>query len=241
MQMTTELSCAIENLYSAFEAYPLRSDTGPCPCCHGPEDERALHHRPLRELSAKELQTYTFSALYTWGDENDFRHFLPRIFELLVIDSAALGNIDPEAIFRKLPYASWQLWPKAERDAITSFVRAAWSAALRTVADDPNAGEIVEWLCSIAQFEDDLSPYLDQWLADSSKAASWNLARVILNEIPFSDERPPVYWQERQKQWEQFLGWVQTPAVREKLEQGVERWADDIAADELFEAASLLQ
>lgn len=45
-------------------------------------DKAALHSKKLRELENKEICGYAFSAITTWGDLNDFKHYLPRIFEL---------------------------------------------------------------------------------------------------------------------------------------------------------------
>lgn len=44
-------------------------------------------------------------AVYTWGTADDFKHFLPRLFELLVTDSDAF--VDTAAVFAKLNYESW--------------------------------------------------------------------------------------------------------------------------------------
>ncbi len=51
---------------------------------HSPEDEKRLHKTSLRELNAKDLELYATDALFVWGNVDDFRHFLPRIFELAV-------------------------------------------------------------------------------------------------------------------------------------------------------------
>ncbi len=74
---------SVERLYQVFAKYPLREDTGMCPCCHDPEDRKRLHAKPLRELSPEDLEPYTWSALLTWGDVEDFKHFLPRLFETI--------------------------------------------------------------------------------------------------------------------------------------------------------------
>jgi hypothetical protein len=57
----------------------------------------------------------------TWGDVNHFKHFLPRVFELVW----ELG-VDLSTIFGKLEYASWRTWPVAEQAAVRQFLRAFW-------------------------------------------------------------------------------------------------------------------
>lgn len=64
-----------------------------CPCCRGPEKVRPLYDRPLRQLMPEDLHFYAFCAMTTMGDVEDFRHFLPRIFELLN-DDDFLASVD---------------------------------------------------------------------------------------------------------------------------------------------------
>ena len=84
MNADNELEIAVEKLYKVFSRYSLRRHVEGCPCCVHEEDKRALESKPLQNLSAAELGRYSFKAMTTWGDKDDFRHFLPRIFELMV-------------------------------------------------------------------------------------------------------------------------------------------------------------
>src|SRR4051794_20200880 len=76
------LHMSIEALYSVFSAYPLRPHVMGCPCCVSEKDNHDLHARPLREFTCEHLRRYAFKAMTTWGKVEDFKHFLPRIFEL---------------------------------------------------------------------------------------------------------------------------------------------------------------
>lgn len=57
----------------------------------------------------------------TWGDAHDFRHFLPRVIELLLYDNEG-GLIDLETVLRKLKYARWKTWPEEECGLIQEFL-----------------------------------------------------------------------------------------------------------------------
>ena len=81
--MTDELKESIENLYSTFSIYPLNSKMEGCPCCVSDADKEKIHSKQLRELEEEDLSRYVFKAMTTWGDTDDFKHYLPRIFELL--------------------------------------------------------------------------------------------------------------------------------------------------------------
>lgn len=243
---TSELHEAIEGLYRVFESYRLDADTEACPCCHSPKDNQRLRSKLLRELGPKDLFSYTMDALYTWGSESDFKHFLPRIFELLTLVGASQSSfVDPESVFGKLTYescgsTSWRTWPTAEQEAISNYSIAVWNAVLDS---DPNGltDRPYDWLCAFAQAEGDLSPYLDQWLAASSVNAHRNLARMIVwDGVPNATRPNGGYCAGRREQWQQLVDWLRRPEVRQKLESSLEQWSDSPFGNELFDAAVLL-
>src|SRR5262245_49491056 len=129
LQATDELAAAIERLYAAFQHYPLPATNYPCPCCHSVGAERPLYSRPLRHLSPEDLERYAIDALLTWGGLNEFRHFLPRIFEIAAT-AERFAFADPEIVFSKLHHGEWRTWPQAEQEAIQAFLLAVWRAAL---------------------------------------------------------------------------------------------------------------
>src|SRR5438128_985979 len=158
-----ELRIAIEGLYATFSHYPLRPYVEGCACCVSPEDEARLHSKPLRELTFDDLDDYASAALLTWGDADDFRYFLPRLFELMTFDSIGPGH--SEIVFSKLRYAGWRTWPEGEQATVESFLSTWWRYVL---ARCPFTGEPLwtmagEDLCSIAQTFDDLGPFLMIW------------------------------------------------------------------------------
>jgi hypothetical protein len=144
-----ELRLAIENLYATFASYPLRDDTNACPCCHNPEDEKRVRRRFLRDLNPVDLEQYATDALFVWGNEADFKHFLPRIFEL----SAAHGQefVDPEIVFNKLHHGDWRHWPDAEQRAVEDYFHALWKCILDGQPREYYGWGIEGWLCGIAQ------------------------------------------------------------------------------------------
>jgi hypothetical protein len=246
MMQTSDLREAIENLYRVFERYRLNLHTEPCPCCHSPEDDQRLRSKLLRKLGPKDLSTYSMDALYTWGSESDFKHFLPRIFELLtLVGPAEYSFVDPESVFGKLTYAScgstsWRTWPTAEQGAISNYAMAVWNAVLDSDPDELTDSPY-DWLCAFAQAEDNLSSYLSQWLAASSVNAHRNLARMIVwDGVPNATRPGGGYWADRREQWQQLVDWLRRPDVRQKLASGVEKWSDSPFGNELFDAAALL-
>src|SRR5207244_42200 len=134
MLQTPELAAAIETLYRVFRRYELRNNTDACSCHHSGQEERRLHSKPLNKLSCCDLQQYARDAIYTWGTGDDFKHFLPRIFELLTTKPDPGLDLDTAAsIFGRLSYESWcstrwRTWPKEEQAAISGYFQAVWEA-----------------------------------------------------------------------------------------------------------------
>jgi len=152
------LAAAIEGLYEMFSAYPLAAKIDGCPCCVSDQDESSLHRKPLHELTAEDLSRYAFKALTTWGTKNDFKHFLPRLLELVTEKDGIANEIDLAVLFGKLEYAHWNTWPARERAAVRRYLTVLWLFVLSVPME---AVKIDEYLCAIGQAEDDMSSYLD--------------------------------------------------------------------------------
>jgi hypothetical protein len=216
VEQTAELRTAIENLYATFASYPLRRDTNACTCCHSPEDEKRLHKNSLRELRAEDLELYATDALFVWGDVDDFKHFLPRIFEL----AAKYGEefADQPIIFNKLYHGEWRYWPDAEQSAVEHFFRALWTCLLNQEPRDHFGDEIEDWLCGIAQAAFCLSPYLDAWLALETENARLNLARFIAEtDFLLPNHHATAFWGERAELFSEVAAWVRGGAVKARM------------------------
>lgn len=111
-------SIAIINLYLVFtEAYPLKKDfiERCCPCCVAIEDRKNLL-KPLRTLLVDDFCHYIDNALWTWGDEEDFKYFLPRILELNVYFKHGMHYLTSQ-----LKYSNWLQWPSIEKRTFLDF------------------------------------------------------------------------------------------------------------------------
>lgn len=243
MRELPALRDAIERLYEQFAKYPLPIDTNPCPCCHTSEDEALLHARPLRDLHAEQLRTYAGDALLVWGDVNVFKHFLPRIFELVVtMPNAAYELDDPEIVFSKFRHGKWRTWPKEEQAAVERFLHAAWQEVLNNPPSEDSLTDMESWLCSIGQCEDDLSPYLDQWMGDESLSACLELSSLLLSSAVArtGDRGRNVFWNGRDAQYAQLKAWATSPAVVEKLRLAEARWSNNDTASTFAMARSIV-
>ncbi|MEU6036975.1 hypothetical protein ABZ801_16365 [Actinomadura sp. NPDC047616] len=147
---------AVEGLYAAFEDVPRPRVVAGCPCCVEPDEDGALLARPLRELGVDDLGRYAAKAMTTWGTDEDFRYFAPRLLELAADD--AFGWPSVEIVFGKLGMVPWPQWP--QREALERFLAAFWSRTLTRHPAHPDAGTA---LCALSLAVCDVTPYLDEW------------------------------------------------------------------------------
>jgi hypothetical protein len=211
-------------LYTTFASYPLRERIDGCPCCVGADDQLAIHRGPLRKLAAEDLGRYAFKAMTTWGDDADYRHFLPRILELAASEHGWPG-LEPWLVASKLDYAKFASWPEAEREPVRAWARELWSEQLD---DIDRLGGLLSLAAALEPVVavDDL---LAIWSTRTSLAAALQIARA-LQEVTSLGRR-----HERAR----FERWLLDPARRALLEH---RFAAEIAsrhADDLAYAIDL--
>jgi hypothetical protein len=117
-----DLHAAIEALYATFARYPVGAKVEGCPCCVDAALARALASAPLRAVPDDILQRYAFKAMTTWGSNDDFKHFVPAIWERMTATRSF--GVNPQIAYGKLPYTDWDRWPEHERAAIVEATHA---------------------------------------------------------------------------------------------------------------------
>jgi hypothetical protein len=170
------MAAAVARLYETFARYPLRAPVKGCAHCVSREYEALLEALPLRGLRAEHLHLFAFKALTTWGDEDDFRHFLPRIFELAAPDQ--LG-VSLETVLGKLRYGDWRTWPAEEQRTVDAYLTSLWRQTLDDDGRGPHSAQDV--LVAIAAADDRIQSFLDEWVtcAERSEAAAAHLAEFV--------------------------------------------------------------
>jgi len=150
----TKFMCHVDLLYKTFSKYPCSSSMQGCPCCVKEHHKNSLTSKPLRDLLPEDIDHYSFKAMTTWGNVNNYKHFLPRILE---ITTQRETLVDTFVVFGKLERAQWQQWPENERNALIELIDAWW-------AYDLNFGPYFddELFTEIALFKSSLPP-LNIW------------------------------------------------------------------------------
>ena len=201
-KMTKEFEIAIEELYKTFAKYPLNSTIEGCPCCVAGTDKSTLHSKHLRELEDEDISRYAFKAMTTWGDVNDFKHFLPRIFEL---SSSGKLMVDTFVVLRKLDYGNWTSWESQEVLTINKFLKHWWKY-------DINTNEFIdsEILCEINKLIRDLPSMLADWIVDLETVGFKNYVEFIENHYHELKETSKYFKELNEQEVETVKKWIES-------------------------------
>jgi hypothetical protein len=228
------LFTAVKGLYTEFAGYSHHHAVDFCPHCVSKADIALLYARPLRELTAPDLEKYAFKAMTTWGDPDDFKHFLPRIFELLTLSSPKSLEIDPEIAIGKMNYARWKTWPENEQAAVVNFLKAWLHCRLISEFSYSSLHEVSSCLESIAIVEKNLTPYLATWRADF-----FAVTNARLNTAGFLDfSQDTLYkgklaWAANPSQAAQIINWLLEPEVLPLMEKTALEFFETVTDPEL--------
>ena len=157
---------------------PVQIDCCPCGCTK-PDATAHLVTVPLRELRFLDLADYSFSAMTTQGSVDDFRYFLPRLFQGIVEEPYSYSN---ETLFHKLKYVKWTTWPEDEQTAVKRYLDSLWQYGLTSfpIVDRlPGFFEIETVLSSIAQTGEVLDQYLNTWTETKTREADEHLIQFV--------------------------------------------------------------
>ena len=217
---------AIEAAYVAFEGYPSPRVALEVSSAreNGEQMFADLTSAPLRELSYDKLTAFEGSALYTAGSLSDYKHFLPRLLELMV--SAAGEAFYANIAAHKLNYAHFTTRPQDEVTAVRDVFRYALAAGFSV---PPGAILISSLLEGNAAVGNALEPVLAGLRFDTAVALR-NLAELVGDVVGRGIGR--LSDADRQV----LEAWVRSPAVAEALVNGI----DLVAPDDLHEIENAL-
>jgi hypothetical protein len=177
--------------------------------------------------------------MMTQGSFDDFKYFLPRLFEGVAKQPY---DYNPEILFGKLRYAHWLTWKDDEIAAVRRYLDALWRLGLNNSPIEermPAFPEIETLLASIANAEEDLGPYLEIWSEDMSEPANTHLVQfVTLYGASFSEGRTlsDAFWKGLKPQAAELRRWLLRPATIARIEGSRQLLAQD-GYEHLFEPA----
>ena len=207
-----ELAAATTELYTVFGDGPLARQIHGCPCCSDPETLARWSRTPLRDLPAEELEAYVYSAMSTIGDEEDFKHFTPRLLALAAEDP---DGVDVELVAAHLARAHWSNWLPQQRGAVDSYLDAIWRALLVREHDSRHIDAVV---CGLALAGKDISKLLTEWAASAVPPARTNLRRFIELNLPILRKKQRLsnaFWDESPSKEVEVADWLRAFARAE--------------------------
>jgi hypothetical protein len=209
------LTLALDEAYNVFSIYPKPKRLEGSPLKDVDGIFRKITSEPLRKLGADKLSHFALSSIWTVGDVDDFRHFLPRILELEATEGAL---IDIESIAKKLKEI-WSDWPAPERMVIERVLLAAFEYRLQRSPHELGAWE---WLEGI----DRLGASADQALSILFNA---NSTDAVMHWAAFIDRNATHLMTK---------GDFKEPLFSPKTHQAIRQWIlSKTFAEQLFEAA----
>ena len=230
------LDAAIEGLYRVFAAYPFRADMPCCvPHCFEQSEIDALDAQLLRSLEQNELSSFTFSLLLTCGEVEDFKHFLPRLFELTATEG--LGHTDAEITIGKLSRADWRTWPELEQVRVNEFLEAWWRLEL----GHDDADSLERGFSALCCVDDDPRVFLEIWRDSSATRRAVSLARFINNNLTMIFVGRSFNTWVSHKATAALKAFLLEPATRARLEMAFFECGDPDDRDTLSFAEQLLR
>jgi hypothetical protein len=137
------IGAAIEDVYKAFSDVEKPPFVDGCMCCMTADEYETLTAKPLRELTAGELDKYAGSVMLTMGSEDDYPYFLPRILELSVEEGPG-WTTDIEITAEKLRMAGFERCSDERQTAVKNL----WLAVIREKSSPDNDPELVDFRSS---------------------------------------------------------------------------------------------
>lgn len=215
--MTDRLKISIEKLYDIFAKYQGLSKLEGSPLYDDLNTwNKELRSKKLKELTDEDLSRFAGKVILTWGDENDYRYYLPRILEL----TAELKTpYDIWTLYSRLEDAKWKTWDIEEQNAINDFTIALWDNILNDNSERAE-WEFKECFNTIANFYPDFSQVLNIWETKENFTSIKHLTNYIFEERHnifdnnFIDNR-----KKNSKNIEQFKTWLTSEKILKKIEQ----------------------
>ncbi len=229
---------AVERLYDVFNRYPRPSTFSGCQCCIDRTQPR-IAGKLTKDLLHADFSDYIIDAPFDGsagiGTVNDFKHFLPRMLELMAPAHSQLGY-PSDCLMRKLAKLDWRQWLKAEAEAIEEFFEAFW---LDVLICPKNNWDADDFIARVAALGLDISPFLETWRVQIDQKA---IKKFVAIRYRFSD------WFNRKddcadmpEQARNGRQWLTDSKTADWLEAAFFANSDSDIAAEISEAVDLLQ
>jgi len=217
------LESKIEALYSIFKRYRLYSAFHDrcSPLGERQDLAKRLAGTPLRATSATDVAVYSFKALTTMGDGKDYKHFLPRMFEL--VSTSPEWYCHMTLLPKKLNELGWLEWPRVEIEAIKEFIDAQWDYILNVY---PWHSSATAFLLEVSVEFGVLQKHLAKWENCKNEASLLHFIEALKHEYGGLEE---------------FDNWLLNESNKKRLEHSYQRHETSELSVTILEALELFE
>ena len=219
----------IRALYEAFADVPKAKLETVCHlgCCIGPAERTKLLATSLNYADPETLWYYTTDAIWTVGDELDFKYFTPRLLDLGLRSYSRDGHKQnfiafPETFGKKLALAGFDAWTAAQRKSIDD---AIYQIFVETVLADEQF-ELDGWLVALCYTSIPKARYLAVLDSEMGSAAgrSWRKSVKPRQPHTYKDGKwhpnrriSGAFWDElADEQIQELVDWIEACENRRK-------------------------
>lgn len=252
---TILLELAVTKLYTTFAKYSLYKTQTKLPGLRSVEDPN-LYKRPLKEISGAELVGLAIGGYEEWGSTKDYKHFLPRILDLLAFEPEAIvGTFDASLIlfnlYQSLPDPDWN--NDQEIEVIEAYLLALWRVVLKNFPDFLPTEAVLLGLSFILSTDDlfrgialvvrNIEPFLKTWRDNNSVGAFRHLSHFIISNSDSIWQAWELrgYWKPCLEKMQQIIKWLLDPVTKQSLEQAFFDHFSEPYAAEFSKAIEILE
>jgi hypothetical protein len=238
--MTEETKQAVQNLYTAFSNYRLNSNMEASPVYDEKEVAKwnqTVSSKPLTELTGEELHFFVFKVCYTWGDVSDYKHFLPRVFELIA--EYREGEIEAWIAIEKLNYCNWKDWKKPEYEAVLNYLNSLWFQLINE--EDVDAlWNFEELFTSIAKVHPSYNQILKEWEESQGYVSMLRFCEFVEGTATELKRRGQVkQLKDEPELSDEFVHWAKG-SMQQKLEKVFNSSEDEEMLEKLVQTVEIL-
>ena len=236
--MRLQLQESIDNLYTVFSKYhgnPKMAGSSVYGQLH--EWNQDLFSKSLKDLNDEDLARFTGKAMTTWGEVEDYKHFLPRIFELTAFYKTPY---EIWIAFEKLEYGDWQNWHTKEQEVIHEYMITLFENMLHDDSEDAK-WNFSDYFIAISRFYPNFMLLLKIWRTTNTKASFMHLATFIINEAHSIFNKGNFDgFKILDEQVEALKTWLLAPESRTNIKQAYFKYEKEEFAQELSWAEQIL-
>ncbi len=202
--LSPSMEKAIQDVYQVFSKYKVPQQLNGCPCCTDPETLRMLTVTRRQNLQECDLSEYAFKAMTTIGMQEDYKYFLPRLFEMYA--ELPSNHLDFYTLEYKLTFAKWSNWPNEEYRSVYVYLVELFKYGIECGKWN-EFNEVLEVVLTLIGFPQELSDYWMEHLNENG----WELWCNAYQDI-FSGYHPTL------ESIPEIKNWFQSKEFTSRLE-----------------------